>query len=739
MSFNEKKKVWSLRYTPGNSAADDTVAAIAREHGVSEMSAKLIYNRGYANIDSVKSFLEPMPDKLHDPYLMKDMDLAVKRIFEALDERERITVYGDYDVDGVTAVTLIYLYLKSLGADVDYYIPSRSKEGYGLSEMSIDTLNEKGTQLIVTVDTGITANNEAEYAKNLGVDMVVTDHHECHATLPEACAVVNPHRPDCPYPFKELAGVGVVFKLASACEIFRAEREYGNDVDRGACIEKIFNEYADLAAIGTVADVMPLVDENRVIVKKGLEALPETEREGLAALIEAATNPQSGSAKPAVGEHSNSKKKKINAGFIGFALAPRINAAGRISSAEKAVELLLSTDSAVAKEKAQELCEINVRRQKEENAIAESAYKTIEETHDFENDRVIVLNDDTWQQGIIGIVSSRITEKYGLPSILISFDGATKGTAMLDDVGKGSGRSIKGMNLVDALDYCKDLLVRFGGHELAAGLSVMRCNIDEFRKRINDYAREHLTDDLSCIRYEADCELKPDEISLGLANEVSLLEPFGVANPTPLFLIKDLTVNKVISMGAGKHSKLLLSSGDHNFQAVYFGMPASSFEFYPGEKIDILCQININEFRGISSVQLLVQDVRLSEICEGEYDSEEIRYREILGGAEFTGEENVLPTRADIAEIYKFFRRENMSGHTSFTYRMLRSQLFEYSNMAVGYAKLRFAISILGDIQVCGIAEESDKTVSVEVFKNAAKTNIELSETYKKLREQCIC
>lgn len=739
MSFNEKKKVWSLRYTPGNRDADDIVSAIAREHGVSEMSAKLIYNRGYVCGDSVRSFLEPSPSHLHDPYLMKDMDLAVDRIFKALDSGEKITVYGDYDVDGVTAVTLIYLYLKSLGADVDYYIPSRSKEGYGLSEMSIDALHEKGTNLIVTVDTGITANKEAEYAKNLGIDMVVTDHHECHGELPNACAVVNPHRPDCPYPFKELAGVGVVFKVACACEISRTRRELGADCDAKACVEKIFNEYADLAAIGTVADVMPLVDENRIIVKQGLEALTDTEREGLAALIEAATNPQSNGARPAVGEQSGAKKRKINAGFIGFALAPRINAAGRISSAEKAVELLLSSDTVDAREKAQELCEINLRRQKEENAIAESAYKIIEETHDFENDRVIVLNDDAWQQGIIGIVSSRITEKYGLPSILISFDGATRGFAAMDDVGKGSGRSIKGMNLVDALDYCKDLLVRFGGHELAAGLSVMRCNIDEFRKRINDYAREHLTEDLSCIKHEADCEVDPEEISIGMANEIALLEPFGVANPTPVFCVRDMTVNKIISMGAGKHSKLLLSSGEHNFQAVYFGMPASSLEFYPGEKIDVLCQISINEFKGMSTVQLVVQDVKLSGACEWEYDSEEARYREILEGAEFSGDENVLPTRADIAEIYKFFRRENMSGHTSFTYRMLRSRLFEYSHMAVNYAKLRFVISILGDIRVCGIAEETDKTVSIEVYKNAAKTNIELSETYKKLREQCIC
>ena len=739
MSFNEKKKVWSLRYTPGNGEADGIIDTIARENGLSEVTAKLIYNRGYLNASSVKAFMEPGFEGLHDPYLMKDMDRAVERIFCALERGERITVYGDYDVDGVTAVTLIYLYLKELGADIDYYIPSRSKEGYGLSEMSLDILQKKGTKLIITVDTGITANAEAEYAANLGIEMVITDHHECHGELPKACAVVNPHRPDCDYPFKELAGVGVVFKLVSACEMKRKER-FGSGADSvSKSVERIFNEYADLAAIGTVADVMPLIDENRIIVKRGLAALSDTERQGLAALIEAACNPQTTNARSAVGEGVSVKKRKINAGFIGFALAPRINAAGRISSAEKAVELLLSKDPDDASKKASELCEINLRRQKEENAIAESAYKIIEETHDFENDRVIVLNDDSWQQGIIGIVSSRITEKYGLPSILISFDGATRGFASPEDVGKGSGRSIKGMNLVDALDYCKELLVRFGGHELAAGLSVKRCNIDEFRKQINEYAREHLTDDLSYIKYEADCTISPEFIDMEIANEITILEPFGVANPTPVFLVKDLTVNKIIGMGSGKHSKLLLSSDDKNFQAVYFGMPASSLEYYPGERVDILCQIGMNDFRGVSSVQLIVQDIRLSSKCEEEYDSAMSVYSNIRDGANFSDCDDIIPSRADIAEIYKFFRRESMSGHTSFTYRMLRSQLFEYSHFFINYAKLRFAVSILDDIKVCGVSEESDKTFSVEVYQNAVKTNIESSEIYKKLKNQCYC
>ena len=731
MNLSEKKKVWSLRYTPGNSDVDSAISAIAAENGISKVAAKLIYNRGYRTALSVESFLAPSIERAHDPYLMKDMDKAVRRINEALERGEKITVYGDYDVDGVTAVTLIYLYLKSRGADIDYYIPSRSKEGYGLSTMSLENLKKSGTQLIITVDTGITANEEADYARELGMEMVITDHHECHAELPVACAVVNPHRPDCEYPFKELAGVGVVFKLICACELNRCE-----DEDKTSCIERVFSEYSDLAAIGTVADVMPLIDENRIIVKRGLAELSETERIGLSALIEAASAP-SGTARPVVGEPEKAKKKKMNAGFIGFALAPRINAAGRISSAQKAVELLLEEDQEKAAEKAHELCQINLRRQKEENAIAEAAYKTIEDKHDFENDRVIVLDDDTWQQGIIGIVSSRITEKYGLPSILISFDGATRGYSSLDDVGKGSGRSIKGMNLVGALDYCRDLLVRFGGHELAAGLSVMRCNLDEFRKRINEYAREHLTEDLSCIKYEVDCEIHSDEIELSLANELAVLEPFGVANPTPVFLVKGLTLNKVISMGAGKHSKLLLGSGNRNFQAVCFGMPASSIDFYPGEKVDLICQMNINEFRGVSTVQLVVQDIKLSDECEVEYDQEFQRYHEILDGAEFSCDEDILPTRADIAELYRFFKYENMSGHTSFTYRMLRSQLFERLRINVSYPKLRFAISILGDINVCGVSEESSEVVSVEVYKNAAKTNIETSETYKRLCNQC--
>lgn len=726
MNCNEKKKVWSLRYTPGNSNEDQAIRAVAEQNCVSPVIARLIWNRGYKTQSDIEGFLSPSIDGFHDPFLMKDMNLAVERISKALERGERITVYGDYDVDGVTSVSLIYLYLKNLGADVDYYIPSRSKEGYGLSRMSLENLKEKGTQLIITVDTGITANAEAEYAGELGIEMVITDHHECHGELPVACATVNPHRPDCPYPFKELAGVGVVFKLICAYEIFRCNGE-----SREACVERVFNEYSDLTAIGTVADVMPLVDENRIIVKGGLAALNETERIGLSALIDAATN-----GNRAEGA-AHTKKRKINAGFIGFALAPRINAAGRISSAEKAVALLLSNKKSEACAMAEELCEINLQRQKEENAIAEAAYKTIEESHDFEKDRVIVLGDDHWQQGIIGIVSSRITEKYGLPSILVSFDGSVGISQEPTDLGKGSGRSIKGMNLVDALDYCKDILVRFGGHELAAGLTVMRCNLDEFKARINEYARAHLTDDLSVVKYDVDCEIEPKDIDISLAEQISTLEPFGVSNPTPTFLLRGLTVNRIISMAGGKHTKLILGSGNASYQAVCFGMATDSLEIYPGEEIDMLCQIAINEFRGVSSVQLIVQDIKLADHLEDEYSRQKDRYMQVRDGGSFTSEEDILPSRSDIAEIYKFFRKENISGNTCFTYRLLRSRLYDNSGRFISYPKLRFAISILGDINVCGVGESGGDSVLVEVYKNASKTNIETSATYKRLCGQC--
>ncbi len=728
MNEMRRERVWSLLYSPDCGEKDKKIAHISQAIGVSPITARLLYNRGYDTPEKAYAFINTDISALHDPYLMKDMDKAVARIFKAVEDGETIAIYGDYDVDGVTSVTSIYLYLKSKGADVVYYIPSRDKEGYGLCNAAIDVLAEHDVSLIITVDTGITADQEVLYAESLGVDMVITDHHECRSVLPDACAVVNPHRPDCPYPFKELAGVGVVFKLICAYEISECKKR---GIDAREAVEAVCRDYVDLTAIGTIADVMPIIDENRYIVAVGLSAVENTERCGLNALIEASSyNPNARQDQPP-------KRKKITSGFIGYGIAPRINAAGRISSAIKAVELLLEEDPEMARQRAEELCAINTKRQIEENRIAEQAYKIIEQEHDFINDRVIVLQDDSWQQGIIGIVSSRITEKFGLPSVLISFDGATRGYASLDDVGKGSGRSVKGMNLVDALTYCSDLLARYGGHELAAGLSIARCNIDEFKKRINQYARENLDSDALDICYEADCEVDVNSLTMPLAAELSRLEPFGVANPTPELVTRNLTIYKVIPLGAGKHCKVILAKDGLQMQAVWFGVPASTFPFSVSDCVDVMFQLSINEYQNVKSLQLIVKDMRISDEYAVKCKWEKERYQQILDGATVSPAENVIPNREDIAEVYKLLRRECRIGHNTFSHKTLLSTLNMTSALQINYIKLKYIINILKELDLCGVKEPSDNLYIFDVYCNAAKTNIENSEILKRLRAQC--
>lgn len=720
-----KQKTWSLRYPAGNAAAEEAVCRLAEETGFSEVMARLLYTRGYQNAEAVRVFLHQEETQLHDPYGMQDMERAVERIRLALEKGEKIAIYGDYDVDGVTSVSLLYLYLTSKGGDVGYYIPSRIREGYGLSEASIDRLSERGVELMITVDTGITANDEIEYAKSLGIDTVVTDHHECRADLPNACAVVNPHRPDDTYPFTELAGVGVIFKVICAIEIAECRAQGRSELDG---IREVCKTYADLVAIGTIADVMPIVDENRLIVKLGLQILEDTKRLGLRALFDAVSEK---SASPRGG-----KKRKINSGFIGYVIAPRINAAGRVSNASIAVELLLAEDAESARNYAEQLCELNLTRQVEENRIAEQAYKKIEKDFDPARDRVIVIDDDTWQQGIIGIVSSRITERYGLPSILISFDGATRGYPAPDDIGKGSGRSIKGMNLVEALTACEDSLVRFGGHELAAGLTVRRCMIEEFRNRINQYANEHLGEESFCASLDADCEVEARDLHMNLATELSRMEPFGVSNPVPNLVLREATVLRALPMGGGKHTKLTVEKDGIELNAVWFNVNAAKLELEPMDKIDILFQLNVNEFRGVTSVQLLVQDIHPSEAFELQYQLEKKRYEEIRQGGELSAEEDLVPTRDDMVQVYTLLRREFRNGKSVFPIRRILMLLHSHGVEGIGYVKLKFIIRIMQELQICGVTEPAEDRYVFEFYFHTSKTNLEKSSILHKLKSQ---
>ena len=714
-----KEKLWQVLYDESDAGARDAAYDIAMSAGISLTCAKILYNRGCRDKNEAKAFLSAGVEKLHSPFLLKDMDRAVERITRALENGERITIYGDYDVDGVTSVTLLYLYLKSVGANVSYYIPSREGEGYGLSCGAIDTLANEGTNLIITVDTGITAKDETEYAKTLGIDTVVTDHHECLAELPEVCAVVNPHRPDCTYPFSELAGVGVVFKFVCALELSRNPLE-----DEGSVLGRICDEYSDLTALGTVADVMPLHDENRAIVGMGLKRMSEQPRVGLAALIEASANVTN--AKPVVSKAATAqKRRKIDAGYIGFGIAPRINAAGRISTATKAVELLLCENYTRAYASAVELCEINILRQTEENKIAESAYDIVDNTHDFENDKIIVIAGDHWHPGIIGIVASRVTEKYGLPAILISFDGAMGDEQSPDDVGKGSGRSIKGINLCDGLKACEDCLEKYGGHELAAGLSVRRDRIDEFKKRINEFARETLGDSELIEKTYADCELSLSDADMGLALELATLEPFGVANPTPSFMMSDLVVQNVFAIGGGKHTKLILSDGNISVQAVLFGIGGFDFKYYRNDRVDIICKLNINEFRGEKTLQLVISDIKLSSKYREEIESDEAAYENRGGSLISLGDEL---TRADVVSVYRFLKESVIDGVPYVTLsRIINSEITK----RVSYAKLRVIFDVLEEIRVISVMKNEDGSIKIDLFPNVKKTQLELSATYR--------
>lgn len=718
---NEKK--WSLLYQPGDRSTDEGIEALAREAGLSPILARLLYTRGYPTAQKVKAFLHQDEAHFHDPFLLLDMEKGIARLKTALERGEHIAIYGDYDVDGVTSVSLLYLYIKELGGSVEYYIPSRTKEGYGLSAPAIDRLKENGVSLMITVDTGITATAETEYAKSLGIDVIVTDHHECRETLPDACAVINPHRAGDPYPFRELAGVGVVFKLVCAYEMARCRMEGILEQDG---IRRVCNRYADLVAIGTIADVMPIVDENRLIVTFGLRLIENTKRPGLRALIDVASG----------GAKSSFKKRKINSSFIGFVIAPRMNAAGRVSNASIAVELLLEQNAMRAAELAEHLCELNVERQVEENRIAEQAYQQIEETLDEKNDRVIVIENDTWQQGIIGIVSSRITERYGLPSILISFDGSTQGEPLMSDLGKGSGRSVKGLNLVEALIACEDLLVRFGGHELAAGLTVQRGNINAFRDRINQYAAEQLGDEPLCMSLEADCEVCAADLTMPLAQEITALEPFGVSNPTPTFVLRDAVLTRVIPMAGGKHVKLLLRKDGMELTAVWFGVSSVRLPFELLEHVDVMFQLNINEFQNTVSLQLLVQDMKLSQGTRRENEAAQNRYEEIRAGDLIEPEEDIVPTRDDIAVVYKLLRREYRNGHSVFSLRRLLSFLKIHGFDSIGYVKLKFIIRIMQELLVCGVTESAEDTYVFEFYDSTTKTNIEKSSILHKLKKQ---
>lgn len=672
------RKKWNVAQYDKTRAAE-----VAAECGVNEFAALVLNARGMDTAARVSAFLD-VHAQLSDPWLLKDMDKAVDRIRTAIERGEKITVFGDYDADGVTATALLYSYLEMIGADVTAYIPSRMTEGYGLSEAVCRRIAENGTTLIVTVDNGIGAIEEAKLLKSLGVDLVVTDHHRAGDIIPDCCAVVDPYRADDESPFKELAGVGVALKLAAALE----DGDY----------EALLDDYADIVAIGTVADIVPLMHENRLIVLSGLASMNRGSRCGIEALRKVA----------------GSADKELNSLGIAFTLAPRINAAGRMGSAQQALQLLLTEDPYEAERLAKEIDHSNMERQETESAIFAQVEEYLDAHPEQRNDRVLVVDGKDWHAGVIGIVASRLVERYGRPAIVITQES--------DGTAKGSGRSIDGFSLYEALQYAGDTLLQYGGHTLAAGFSVLPENIAAFRRKINEYAAT-AGDVFPSINI--DCRLNPAHISVAILDALQDLEPFGAGNPAPLFGLFGMTIESIKGMGGNRHLRLMLSRNGAHITAVRFGIGPDDFPYKRGDCVDLAVRIDKNIYMGETRISIQIRDIRPSGIDDDTLFSSFALYRSVCRRDELSDTEktNACPDRALITKVYKYIRSE---GSWKFDTEVLSMRLQEDASRACALSVALEALLQAGILQCNGGVYTCTE--------NAAKADLTQTEVLRRLQ-----
>ncbi|OUP59477.1 single-stranded-DNA-specific exonuclease RecJ [Butyricicoccus pullicaecorum] len=639
----------------------ETVRSLARSCGFTPLAAAALCARGIDTPEAARAFLETDPAKLHDPMLLPDMAKARDTIRRAIEQGKKIAVFGDYDVDGVTSTCVMTRVLRSLGADVRHYIPDRLSEGYGLSMGAMDRLAQDGIGLIVTVDSGVSAFEEIARARELGMEVVVTDHHECREELPDANAVVNPKRADSTYPFAELAGVGVAFKLACAL---------AGDGQQRAVLE----QYADLVALGTVADVMLLVGENRIIVAAGLRRMAETQNVGLSMLL----------------HESGQQGKRLTASTISFILAPRINAAGRLGHADMAAELFLTDDPRRAQTLAMALCEQNKQRQATENQILEQALQKLRREYDPLEDQVIVLAGEDWHHGVIGIVSSRICDRYACPTVLIALE---------DGIGKGSGRSVKGFNLYEALCDSAPLLERFGGHELAAGLTIREENIQQFHENMEAWAREHVNPQELMPILHIDCPIAPEFISTEATRGLDVLEPFGMGNPQPVFSMCDLLVEEITPISSDRHVRLTLSKDGQTYTAMLFGTGQGGCGFAQGNYVDAAFCLEINEYRGRCSVQLVIRDIQLST-CEVMADQKILNlYNRFMSDGALTAREAcvLLPERRDLVAVWRHILSRSEDGWLSVPDGALSRRVSWESRREINIGKLLVCLDVFSE------------------------------------------
>ena len=547
---------------------NEKVEELVKKRHITNLLASILVNRGIIDGEKINVFLNPTRKDFYNPFLMPDMEIAVKRIVKAIENKEKIMIYGDYDADGITSITVLKKYLNEIGLKTGEYIPNRLNEGYGLNKDAISKIYNDGYKLMITVDCGISGLEEVEYANSLGIEIIITDHHEPAEKLPEAIAVIDAKRKDNKYPFNQLAGVGVVFKLIQAIskELKLEEKEY--------------LKYLDLVCIGTISDIVPLVDENRVIAKLGLKLIEKTKNIGLKTLLNIAD------------------LKKIDSNAISFGVAPRINACGRMGFQEEALQLFLTEDSGEATKIAKRLVQFNQERQAKEKQIFEEVIEKIEK--DDKDKKCIVLAEENWHHGVIGIVASKITEIYYKPSILICLEG---------DKGKGSGRSVPGFDLYTALTKCSDYIEKFGGHSMAIGITIKKENFEKLKETIEKYAQEsNISDIMPIINIDKEINLK--NINIEEVKSLELLEPFGEANKMPLFLLRNLKIDSIRALSGGKHLKLTLKQDNNIVDAIGFNMGDLSKEYLLGDKVDVVGTIEINSFGNKENIQINLKDIR---------------------------------------------------------------------------------------------------------------------------------
>ena len=680
-----KNQTWNI------GSPDPSRIAALREAGISPLAAAVLASRGYDTPELASAFLRSGHQPLLDPMGLPDMDKAAARVRQAIERKETIAVYGDYDVDGITSTCLLTDFLRRQGATCLWYIPARLEEGYGLNETAIRGLHGQQVNLIITVDCGITATEEARLCKALGMDLVITDHHECKAELPEAVAVVNPHRKDSTYPFPHLAGVGVAFKLAAAV--------LGDQ-------EAVFAEYCDLAALGTVADVMPMLEENRVLVTGGMARMQRSPRPGLVALM----------------KECQLAPSAINSSAIGYTLAPRINAAGRMCQVHLAADLFLTEDPLQAAELAEALCHLNHRRQQIEAEIYDDAGAMLAgQTHPD----AIVLAGETWHQGVVGIVASRLAEDYGCPVFLICLSGET---------GKASSRSYGGFPLFSTLEQLSDLLENFGGHELAAGFTIRRENIDRFREEVSRLSRIYRQSHPEGKVLEADCAIPPELLTLPNVAALDQLEPYGAEFPLPLFYMDDLKIRELQEVGGGKHLKLQLTRDRHTLPCIFFSTTACQAAVAMEDTVEIAYTPQVNEFRGERSVQLKLTDVRPDLHCRQAIDRQREVYGRFLEGR-LTAPESIalIPPREEFAAVWRYLSARAQNGTVTDEFSVMARKIARSANLPCSFVRTRVCLDVLAERGLIQM-EQGFRAISIRLTPGSEKVDLQRSAILVRLR-----